>query len=109
VSPEIRWWSKREWTQYKGQMESTTVLEIPSLVNWLWFHNILIHVPHHVDVRIPFHHLPGAARAIESAYPDTVRRSRLSVREFLRSTKACKLYDFEAGTWLPDSAATAIK
>lgn len=105
VSPEIRWWSKREWTQYKGQMESTTVLEVPSIVNWLWFHNILVHVPHHVDVRIPFHHLPDAARAIEKAYPDTVRRSRLSVRDYLRSTKACKLYDFEAGTWLPYSAA----
>jgi omega-6 fatty acid desaturase (delta-12 desaturase) len=71
----------------------------------LWFHNIFVHVPHHVDVRIPFHQLPAAANAIEAAYPETVRRIRLSFREFLRSTKNCKLYDFEAGTWLPYSAA----
>lgn len=105
VSPDIRWWSKKEWSQYKGQMESTTIMKTPRLVNWLWFHNIFVHVPHHVDVRIPFHQLPTAANAIEAAYPDTVRRIRLSLREFLRSTKNCKLYDFEAGTWLPYSAA----
>jgi omega-6 fatty acid desaturase (delta-12 desaturase) len=105
VSPDIRWWSKKEWSQYKGQMESTTIMKTPRLVNWLWFHNIFVHVPHHVDVRIPFHQLPAAANAIEAAYPETVRRIRLSFREFLRSTKSCKLYDFEAGTWLPYSAA----
>jgi omega-6 fatty acid desaturase (delta-12 desaturase) len=105
VAPDIRWWPKKEWTQYKGQMESTTVIETPAIVNWLWFHNILVHVPHHVDVRIPFHQLPQAARAIEAAYPHTVRRSKISLRSYLRATKACKLYDFEAGTWLPYSAA----
>ena len=107
VDPSIRWWTKKEWTQYKGQMESTTVLEFPRIINWLWFHNIFVHVPHHVDIRIPFHQLPAAARAIEVAYPDTVRRSRMSARRYFSAARACKLYDFEAATWLPYSAATA--
>ena len=42
-----------------------------------------------------------------SAYPETVRTIRLSVREYLRATRSCKLYDFEAGRWLPYSAARA--
>lgn len=105
VDPSIRWWPRREWSQFKGQMESTTVLEMPRLVNWLWFHNIFVHVPHHVDVRIPFHQLPAATDAIEAAFPDTVRRSRMSLRAYFRAAKACKLYDFEQGTWLPYSAA----
>ena len=105
VDPEIRWWTKKDWSQYKGQMESTTVLEMPRLVNWLWFHNIFVHVPHHVDVRIPFHQLPAAARAIEAAYPHTVRRGRMSLRSYLRAARTCKLYDFEAAAWLPYSAA----
>lgn len=105
VSPEIRWWTRRDWTQYRGQMESTTIVRIPRVVNRLWFHNIFIHVPHHVDARIPFHQLPKAAAAITDAYPDTVRSSRFSVRGYLRATKACKLYDFDAGKWLPYSAA----
>lgn len=107
VDPDIRWWNRKEWSQYRGQMESTTILRTPRLANWLWFHNIFVHVPHHVDVRIPFHQLPAAADAIAAAHPDTVRRSRLSIRNFLRAAKACKLYDFEAGRWLPYSAARA--
>ena len=105
VAPEIRWWTRRDWSQFNGQMESTTILRIPSLVNRLWFHNIFVHVPHHVDARIPFHQLPAAATAITAAHPDTVRSSRFSFREYLRATRACKLYDFDAGQWLPYSAA----
>ena len=26
VQPGIRWWKRREWTKFKGQMEGTTVL-----------------------------------------------------------------------------------
>ncbi len=101
VSPDIRWWSRRDWTQYNGQMESTTVVRIPKIVNRLWFHNIFIHVPHHVDTRIPFHNLPQAASAISDAYPDAVKSSRLSVRDYMWATRTCKLYDFDAGHWLP--------
>lgn len=105
VAPDIKWWTRREWSQFNGQMESTTILRLPAIVNRLWFHNIFVHVPHHVDTRIPFHQLPVAAAAIAEAYPDTVRSSRMSLRDYLRSTRACKLYDFDAGTWLPYSAA----
>ena len=100
VSPEIRWWKRREWSQYKGQMESTTILRVPRLLNRLWFHNIFVHVPHHVDARIPFHQLPAAAAAIEQAYPDTVIDTRFAPRDYLRATRNCKLYDFDAGRWL---------
>ena len=107
VDPSIKWWTRKDWSQYRGQMESTTVLEMPRIVNWLWFHNIFVHVPHHVDVRIPFHKLPAAARAIEAAYPDTVRRAKMSLRNYLRAARTCKLYDFENSRWLPYSAARA--
>lgn len=105
IAPDIRWWPRREWTQYKGQMEATTVLQFPAVIDRLWFHHIFVHVPHHVDVRIPFHQLPAAAAAIAEAYPDTVVPERFSIRNFLGAAKACKLYDFEAGRWLPYSAA----
>jgi acyl-lipid omega-6 desaturase (Delta-12 desaturase) len=107
VAPEIKWWTRKEWTQFHGQMDSTTILEVPFVINTLWFHNIFVHVPHHVDARIPFHKLPAAAEQIARAFPDTVRTGRLSIREYLRATKACKLYDFEQSTWLPYAAAKA--
>jgi omega-6 fatty acid desaturase (delta-12 desaturase) len=106
IDPDIRWLTRRDWTQFKGQMEATTVLRAPWLVNALWFHNIFVHVPHHVDTRIRFDRLPRAAAAIDAAFPGTVRSSSLSLRSYLRATKTCKLYDFEAGRWLPYRAAT---
>jgi acyl-lipid omega-6 desaturase (Delta-12 desaturase) len=105
ISTEIRWWTRREWTQFKGQMESTTILRIPRVANFLWFHNIFIHLPHHVDARIRFDQLPTAAAAISAAYPDMVHSSRLSISRYIRITRSCKLYDFEGGRWLPYSAA----
>ena len=106
VAPDIRWWKRREWSQFKGQMESTTILRFPRLINRLWFHNIFVHVPHHVDARIPFHQLPVAAAAIEQAYPDTVVDTRFAPGQYLRATRSCKLYDFDAGSWLRYSAVT---
>jgi omega-6 fatty acid desaturase (delta-12 desaturase) len=106
VDPDIRWWTRREWSQFHGQMESTTILRFPRLINRLWFHNIFVHVPHHVDARIPFHQLPAAAAAISEAYPDTVKDATFSVRDYMRAAGACKLYDFEAGRWLPYAAAS---
>ena len=107
VAPDIRWWPRKEWSQFKGQMESTTILRLPRLVNRLWMHNIMVHVPHHVDARIPFHQLPAAAAAIVAEYPDTVRSGRMSMAAYVRDVKACKLYDFEAGRWLSYTEATA--
>ena len=105
VAPDIRWWTRREWSQFNGQMESTTIVRLPAIVNLLWFHNIFVHVPHHVDARIPFHQLPGAAAAITESYPDTVRSSHVSLRDYVRATRQCKLYDFEGGTWMSYGAA----
>lgn len=105
VDPSITWWTRREWNQFRGQMESTTVLHVPAVVNRLWFHNIFVHVPHHVDARIPFHQLPAAARAMIDAFPGTVREDRLSMRAYLHAARNCKLYDFEHGAWLPYESA----
>jgi omega-6 fatty acid desaturase (delta-12 desaturase) len=105
VAPDIRWWERKQWSQFRGQMESTTILRLPRLVNRLWMHNIMVHIPHHVDARIPFHKLPEAARAIAASFPETVRSARYSVRTYIRNTRVCKLYDFEAGRWLPYAAA----
>ncbi len=105
VAPDIRWWPRKEWSQFKGQMESTTIMRVNPVVNALWLHNIMVHVPHHVDARLPFHKLPAAAAAIAEHYPDTVRSARLSLRSYANDASQCKLYDFEAGRWMPYSEA----
>jgi len=53
--------------------------------------NIFVHVPRHVDVRIPFCALPEAAAAIQAEFPDAVHCDKLRLRDYLASTRACKL------------------
>ncbi|MEM7337180.1 MAG: fatty acid desaturase [Actinomycetota bacterium] len=100
ISPDIRWWGRREWNRFRGQVEGTTILWGPP--GWdLFFHWIMVHLPHHVDMRIPCYHLPTAARAIAAAFPDEVDQRPIRVVDYLRATRTCKLYDFEAGHWVP--------
>lgn len=106
IAPDIRWWSRRDWNRFKGQVEGTTILWGPPGWDFL-FHWIMVHVPHHVDMAIPCYRLPEAARAIAEAYPDHVHEHRISPRQYLANTKACKLYDWEAGCWVgyPEKAS----
>lgn len=103
IDPEIRWWSRRDWDKWKGQVEGTTILHAPW---WLDFfvHRIFEHSPHHVDPRIPMYHLPTAARALADEFPDDIVERKLRLRDFVANTRACKLYDFEQGRWLTYAA-----
>jgi omega-6 fatty acid desaturase (delta-12 desaturase) len=99
IDPGIRWWKRREWNKFRGQMEGTTLLYVPV---WLDFflHRIFFHVAHHVDMRIPFYELPRACEEIREAFPDVVVTRRLRLRDFFANTRQCKLYDFDAAEWL---------
>jgi omega-6 fatty acid desaturase (delta-12 desaturase) len=99
VAPDIKWWKKSEWTKFKAQMEGTTVLRLPKGLNF-FFHWIMVHVPHHVDMRVPMYHLEEAADAIEEAFPGTVIDKPFRFRDYLGNTHQCKLYDFDDGRWL---------
>ena len=99
IHPDIRWWPRREWNRFRGQVEGTTILWGPP--GWdLLFHWIMIHIPHHVDMSIPCYRLPEAAAAIAAAFPEEVDQRPIRLGDYLASTKACKLYDFEAGHWV---------
>jgi omega-6 fatty acid desaturase (delta-12 desaturase) len=106
VHPSIRWWKRSEWTKFKAQMEGTTILRAPKGFNF-FLHWIMVHVPHHVDMRIPMYNLEAAAAAIEAAFPGTVREGPLRFRDFVASSRQCKLYDFDGGHWLTYAEAAA--
>jgi omega-6 fatty acid desaturase (delta-12 desaturase) len=99
VAPDIRWWKKAEWSKFKAQMEGTTVLRLPKGMDF-FFHWIMIHVPHHVDMRIPMYHLEEAADSIEEAFPGTVIDRPFKFRDYVSNAQRCKLYDFEEGRWM---------
>lgn len=99
IQPTIRWWKRREWNKFRGQMEGTTILRAPKGLDF-FFHWIMVHIPHHVDMRIPMYHLEEAADAIRAAYPDVVHDDKLRFRDFVANTRQCKLYDFDHGRWM---------
>jgi len=106
IGPELRWWPRREWTRFTGQVEATTALYASPVVEF-FFHWIMVHIPHHVDVRIPMYNLPMAADAIV-ANVDEATSGRLRFRDFVANSRACKLYDFDEGRWYTYREAAAL-
>ncbi|MGI9623771.1 MAG: fatty acid desaturase [Acidimicrobiales bacterium] len=99
IAPEIQWWPRHEWNRFRGQVEGTTVLWGPP--GWdLFFHSIMVHLPHHVDMRIPCYRLKEAALAIAAAFPGDVDQRPIRLRDYRRSVRECKIYDFDAGSWI---------
>ena len=98
IAQDIPWKKRRSWTKFIGQVEGTTVLHVPRPINF-FFHNIFLHVPHHVDMRIPFYGLPKAVGALREHFGDVLREREYHLRDYIRTTRACKLFDYEAGVW----------
>lgn len=99
IAPDIKWLRRDEWTKFAAQMEGTTVLRAGRGLNF-FLHWIMVHVPHHVDMRIPMYNLEKATAAIEAAFPGRIIDRPFRIRDFVANTKQCKLYDFDAGRWL---------
>ena len=64
-----------------------------------FFHNIMEHTAHHVDMSVPLYKLEEAQTAIESSLPDQVTIQDFSIPWYFATARACKLYDFKQGSW----------
>ncbi len=99
VQPDIQWYDAKDWTRSKAQLIGTTVMRAPWFID-VALHHIFIHVPHHVDARIPCYRLSKAAKVIDEAYPGVVQQRSFRFSDYIRATKACKLFDFETSQWV---------
>jgi len=107
IDENIKWWPRRKWTRMRGQVEGTTILHASRWLNFFAC-NIYVHAPHHIDMRIPFYHLPEAARAIQAKLGGSIDERPLRMRDYLRNVRRCKLYDFEAQRWLTYAQARQL-
>lgn len=99
INSEIPWKKGKDWSPFYGQMMGTFNYHVPKWFNF-FIHNIYIHVPHHVHMRIPFYHLPQALDQIKSVYGDYVTERTTIFKDYWNSTKNCKLYDSEESKWV---------
>ncbi len=96
---------KNEWSQVVGALYCSTIIRCSKLSEML-LHNIMIHIPHHLDVRIPFYHLPEAYQALKKEYGIYIHEYQFKWSYAFRIFKQCKLYDFEHKIWMSFEEAT---
>jgi omega-6 fatty acid desaturase (delta-12 desaturase) len=97
--PEVPFFENRsEWSNTIGQVYCSIVVRC-SWLSELLVHNIMIHVPHHVDPRIPFYRLKHAYADLQREYGDYIHEYRFRWATVWRIFRRCQLYDFETGIW----------
>lgn len=108
ICAESGWHGDEDWSRYRGQIETTTNYVAPAWYN-LFAHNIFLHIPHHVDPRIPFYNLPQANEALQRRFGDDFTTRPLTFLGYLQTTRRCKLYDFASGRWsgYPEQSETS--
>jgi acyl-lipid omega-6 desaturase (Delta-12 desaturase) len=90
---------KKEWSHAVGALYCSTIIHCSKLSGAL-LHNIMTHIPHHLDTRIPFYHLPEAYQALKEKYGEYFHEYTFKWRYVFNIFKACKLYDFENKVWM---------
>lgn len=94
----VVWRLRSAWTPFRGQVEGTVTFMFPKVIQFL-SHNIFVHTPHHVDMRIPFYNLPRALRSMKERYSGSIIEHPFRLREYLRTAAQCKMFDFERAQW----------
>jgi acyl-lipid omega-6 desaturase (Delta-12 desaturase) len=97
--PAVVWFDRREeWSAYRGMLLGTVRLKFP---RWTSFFasNIMDHLAHHVEPRIPLVRLKEAHERLEELLPGEVLLQEWSIHDLLCTLRSCRLYDYEAHCW----------
>jgi omega-6 fatty acid desaturase (delta-12 desaturase) len=104
--PELPFFDERaEWNHSVGAVFCTTVIHTNWLIDKFITHHILIHTPHHVDIRIPFYRLKTAFNSIKQHYSHYIHEYKMNWSTLLHIFNTCKLYDYHTHQWHSFSAA----
>jgi omega-6 fatty acid desaturase (delta-12 desaturase) len=98
--PRTIWYDKEsDWDFHDVQLTSSTHMILPWPLERI-LHNIMDHAAHHIDARIPLYELPASQRLLEQQAPEHTVVQRLTLREYFRICRECKLYDYKQHRWL---------
>ncbi len=90
---------KKEWSHTVGALYCSTIIHCSKISKFI-LHNIMTHIPHHIDIRIPFYNLPRAYQALKKEYGHYFHEYHFKWRDVRNIFKQCKLYDFEKKVWM---------
>lgn len=95
----VSWHNDRLGWQRAQPFVSTTVhLTFPFQAGAL-LHHIMEHTAHHVDMSIPLYRLKDAQAMLEQRLPGRIVVQPFSMRWYVSTARACKLYDFSRHCW----------
>ncbi len=98
--PEVPWFRDRsEWSPLAGMVVGSVRLRFPQ---WSLFFasNIMDHVAHHVDPRVPLVRLRRAQDRIDQLLPGQIVVQPWSIGVLFDVMRRCKIYDYDAHCWL---------
>lgn len=97
--PNIPYFKTRdEWSFAVGGIRCSTVIRMSKLSEILT-HYIMIHVPHHVDFRVPFYNLKSAYSDLKQEYSEHITEYKFSWNKVWNIFKQCKVFDYENQKW----------
>lgn len=105
--PDVVWYTdKSSWLKSQGILHGTVRYKIRPYWNIL-LHNIMEHAAHHLDARIPLYRLKAAQAELARLVPD-IPVIELSMRQYWRTVRECKLFDFKRRVWVrfPNTAGS---
>jgi len=97
--PTIPWFQNAEqWSFHRGNVLSTVHVRLP---RWLapLYSDALAHTAHHADISLPVYALPAAQANLKGTFGPGVQDYTLSLAEYRKIHRACKLFDFDRMCW----------
>jgi omega-6 fatty acid desaturase (delta-12 desaturase) len=97
--PSLPWFdNEAAWTPYRANVHGTVHVKMPVDLFPLYT-QVMAHPAHHIHPSIPVYRLPQAQAAAKRQYGADIREYTLSIGEYRRILRTCKLFDFEAMCW----------
>jgi omega-6 fatty acid desaturase (delta-12 desaturase) len=97
--PRVPWFDDRsEWSVIPSAIRGTVRLTFPRWTR-VFASNIMDHVAHHVDPRVPLARLHEAQQRIEAVLPGQIVVQAFGIAELRDILRRCKLYDYQDHKW----------
>jgi omega-6 fatty acid desaturase (delta-12 desaturase) len=98
--PSIVWFDDLAmWRRYHPNLIDTANVRMPFPLNRIrLYDDVMSHTAHHVQTTTPVYVLADAQAQLNGRFTSLVDY-KLSLREYLRIVRVCKLYDFERRCW----------
>jgi omega-6 fatty acid desaturase (delta-12 desaturase) len=97
---DIPWFTdKAAWRAAQAELRCSTNVAMPLPIFPPLYAKVMAHTAHHVHPHVPAYGLPEAQAALDKVFGAEMPAYTLSLGDYLRTTRACKLFDFETGRW----------